>query len=216
MLFLNPDSRSYSSEESATCPTSESELSTVPSDREDSGILDTVRVVTSTPHEKVSCPHSINQVDLSAVSERKRRLIRETQTDIFYFTSMGSGRIRSPPPIPRDHGVEVDDLYIHVNQAHNQAWQCKSIEPKIVWSPLDEQKAQITQDGQVRHFRITATGLPSWVVPSTLQKYRRQENNLQDGRADQRSSKQAREEKSGRAVDLEPKGGNDKAVRTGT
>jgi hypothetical protein len=47
------------------------------------------------------------------------------------------------------------------------------VEPKVTWAKLAEGTQEPTEDGKLRTFVITATGMPGWVVgPTVDRKYR--------------------------------------------
>lgn len=102
------------------------------------------------------------------MSERKRRSVREADILIFFFTSVGSGRLAKPPMLPDSFGLQVDDIYVHKSQQGSQAWQCTTLVPQVMWMKLKEKAKYTLKDGGERYFVITPTGLPSWVTRDTL------------------------------------------------
>jgi hypothetical protein len=88
--------------------------------------------------------------------------------EIYYFSSLSTENIRHPPQIPLTKGIQVDDLYIHASQKDHCAWRCTSVEPTIVWEKLPQETQEPMEDGKVRLFVITKTGLPGWVVAPTI------------------------------------------------
>lgn len=108
------------------------------------------------------------KVPLDAVSKRKRRIIRESGINIWYYFSIGSDAISAPPDLPASHGLEVNDIYIHRRgQQLHQAWRCAAVSPHASWVQLVERKEYDVQ-GQKRYFIVTETGLPSWVQHETI------------------------------------------------
>jgi hypothetical protein len=86
---------------------------------------------------------------------------------IYYFVSAGFKPILSPPELPPERGVGVDDLYIHTSNVR-QAWRCTSVKPSISWEEIVEGKQEPAEDGKTRTFVITTTGLPGWVMGPTI------------------------------------------------
>lgn len=116
------------------------------------------------------------QVDLRAVSTRICRTVRDsTFGNIWYFSSVGTNRIRHPPLIPASMGIQVEDIYLHRSQNNHEAWRCISVDPRVVWKPLPLHTSEKRHNGQTRVFVITNTGLPGWVAGPTIQrKYKHQ------------------------------------------
>lgn len=78
-----------------------------------------------------------------------------------------------PPKLPSLSGIKVDDLYVHVSHEQRDAWRCKSVKPEVTWARLAEGTQEPTEDGKMRTFVITGTGMPGWVVGPTIdRKYR--------------------------------------------
>lgn len=117
------------------------------------------------------------QAALEAVSQRKQRTIRDTNFIIYYFTSVGSKRIRTPPQIPMSTGILPNDIYIHRDERGFHAWRCTAIQPRnprLTWVELPEGTQESMGGGKDRIFVITETGMPGWVVGPTIdRKYKR-------------------------------------------
>ncbi|KAI0088879.1 hypothetical protein BDY19DRAFT_906367 [Irpex rosettiformis] len=109
-------------------------------------------------------------VGINAVRDRRTRKMRETKITIHYFSSLGTKRIRIPPRIPREKGIQVDDLYIHQSHEGYQSWRCTAVDPEVSWEDLPLLTEMIGEEGETRKFVITETGLPGWVSKSTVDK----------------------------------------------
>ncbi|PSS29874.1 hypothetical protein PHLCEN_2v2641, partial [Hermanssonia centrifuga] len=108
-------------------------------------------------------------IGVESVSSRQTKKIRDTEHVICWFESRTSYKISKPPNLPSKLGLEAEDLYIHGHaQGRYQAWRCTGLGPPK-WIPLPQgTKRKLPGLKEPRHFVLTAKGLPSWVLSSSL------------------------------------------------
>lgn len=108
---------------------------------------------------------------------------------------MGTNAIREPPQIPKEKGIQVDDLYVHHSKQSFRAWRCTAVEPSVVWKDLPDLTTEIGKDGVRRQFVITSTGLPGWVSEHTVTRKYKDRTGNDVFSADEKGKQKETEEK---------------------
>ena len=110
------------------------------------------------------------QIHADSVRPRQTRRIRETQIDLSWFAAASNNPIDYPPPLPRDMGVQLEDIFIHSWRGNYQAWRCTRVNPEV-WTSVAMMDTLIRAgDDRPRQFVITDGGRPSLVVPGSVQR----------------------------------------------
>ncbi|EKM52258.1 uncharacterized protein PHACADRAFT_30792 [Phanerochaete carnosa HHB-10118-sp] len=110
--------------------------------------------------------------NIGITSTRRSRKICGTQIVPSWFLSSSAECISTPPSMPADcqRDLQQNELYIHFLGCNTyQAWRCDRTDP-VVWFELTEGKVyELPDEEHPRAFIVTESGLPSWVLPHTVE-----------------------------------------------